>query len=152
MWKMYRIWLKFPDEQNKFVKYLIDNPPNFSFSFNRYYNIENEDDHIQFRFHTEDSFFVDGYLQHYPKKTLFDWDAHVNTAQTALVASKCALEFMRLNETTSYSTNALVMLEFLHFFFDDLGLYYNQELALYSYGKSFWETWKHLQQSEKNEK
>ncbi|MGD6850759.1 MAG: hypothetical protein ACQCN6_01710 [Candidatus Bathyarchaeia archaeon] len=151
-WLMYRVWLP-KDAQLDFISKMVDNPPEFAFSFNRYYNMieTGEKDHIQFRFRREDTSLAEAYLVSLGQdtigsKTLFEWESNAHTIQTALVASKCAVDFMKLNQCR-VAPNSITMMEFLHFFFDAIGLTYRQEAFLAKCNLDFWMNWKHFSES-----
>ncbi len=143
---MYRIWIK-KENQLDFIDKLVDNQPSFPFSFNRYYDLKltDEKDHIQFRFRKEDETAATEYLSKlgYSDMTLFEWESNSHTIQTALVASKCACDFMKLNQCR-VAPNSITMMEFLHFFFDAIGLSYKQEAFLAKNCLDFWMNWKHF--------
>lgn len=153
VWLMFRILLSAGKEQMDFIRKLVEDPPSFPFSFNRYYNIENEPDHIQFRFAEENLEKATKYVESKTdvEKRLFEWiETNVMSTQSALTASRCALIFMR-DYGTFYPPNTIVMQEFLHFFFDAIGQSYSSEEAIGRHIANFWQTRRKLRKSFKED-
>lgn len=144
-WVMFRVYLDLKGQKNLIFRF-IDNPPPFPFTFNQYYGVQNERDHLQFRFPEQHHALAEEYLKQGTEPyqyELFEWKEHPATIINMQIATKLGLLFLK--ETgVEMRTTPMQMTEFLHYFLNILNYSYFDEEELAMSIRNFWKTRREL--------